>query len=208
MIPLDKIGEYTDACELFNICCSIRNKLEMLNAVATYLGGPIKLGKLAVSSEGYTEKELLAQKLPLAMALLRKVHDEWEYVLNHLHTPAKEALEALEQLGRRCESKLPENLDDLTLLDLVQNHYLRISWKKEVLRELNDIYAGDAFEAVRSEIVKIHDRVLRGRVFIALHMHAGDGNVHTNIPVNSDNVEMIKTANEGVAYVIDRKSVV
>ncbi len=105
VIPLDKIGEYTDACELFNICCSIRNKLEMLNAVATYLGGPIKLGKLAVSSEeGYTEKELLAQKLPLAMALLRKVHDEWEYVLNHLHTPAKEALEALEQLGRRCES--------------------------------------------------------------------------------------------------------
>ena len=137
------------------------------------------------------------------MALLRKVHDEWEYVLNHLHTPAKEALEALEQLGRRCESKLPENLDDLTLLDLVQNHYLRISWKKEVLRELNDIYAGDAFEAVRSEIVKIHDRVLRGRVFIALHMHAGDGNVHTNIPVNSDNVEMIKTANEGVAYVME-----
>lgn len=203
VIPLDKIGEYTDACELFNICCSIRNKIEMLNAVATYLGGPIKLGKLAVSSEGYTEKELLAQKLPLAMALLRKVHDEWEYVLNHLHTPAKEALEALEQLGRRCESELPENLDDLTLLDLVQNHYLRISWKKEVLRELNDIYAGDAFEAVRSEIVKIHDRVLRGRVFIALHMHAGDGNVHTNIPVNSDNVEMIKTANEGVAYVME-----
>ena len=86
---------------------------------------------------------------------------------------------------------------------MVQNHYLRISWKKEVLRELNDIYAGDAFEAVRSEIVKIHDRVLRGRVFIALHMHAGDGNVHTNIPVNSDNVEMIKTANEGVAYVME-----
>jgi FAD/FMN-containing dehydrogenase len=23
-------------------------------------------------------------------------------------------------------------------------------------------------------------------VFVALHMHAGDGNVHTNIPVNSD----------------------
>ena len=51
--------------------------------------------------------------------------------------------------------------------------------------------------------MKIHDRVLRGRVFIALHMHAGDGNVHTNIPVNSDNVEMIKTANEGVAYVME-----
>ena len=34
-------------------------------------------------------------------------------------------------------------------------------------------------------------------------MHAGDGNVHTNIPVNSDNVEMIKPANDGVAYVME-----
>ena len=33
--------------------------------------------------------------------------------------------------------------------------------------------------------------VLRGRVFVALHMHAGDGNVHTNIPVNSDNYAML-----------------
>ena len=36
--------------------------------------------------------------------------------------------------------------------------------------------------------------VLRGRVWVALHMHAGDGNVHTNIPVNSDNYEMLQTA--------------
>jgi FAD/FMN-containing dehydrogenase len=39
-----------------------------------------------------------------------------------------------------------------------------------------------------------HKDVLRGRVFIALHMHAGDGNVHTNIPVNSDHYEMLQEA--------------
>jgi Fe-S oxidoreductase len=32
-------------------------------------------------------------------------------------------------------------------------------------------------------------------VFIALHMHAGDGNVHTNIPVNSDDYGMLRAAN-------------
>jgi Fe-S oxidoreductase len=32
-------------------------------------------------------------------------------------------------------------------------------------------------------------------------MHAGDGNVHTNIPVNSDDYEMLRTANEAVARV-------
>ena len=28
----------------------------------------------------------------------------------------------------------------------------------------------------------IHKEVLKSRVWIALHMHAGDGNVHTNNP--------------------------
>jgi Fe-S oxidoreductase len=33
-------------------------------------------------------------------------------------------------------------------------------------------------------------------------MHAGDGNVHTNIPVNSDNYEMLHTANAAVARIM------
>jgi Fe-S oxidoreductase len=35
-------------------------------------------------------------------------------------------------------------------------------------------------------------------VFVALHMHAGDGNVHTNIPVNSDNYAMLQQAYDAV----------
>ena len=33
-------------------------------------------------------------------------------------------------------------------------------------------------------------------------MHAGDGNVHTNIPVNSDNYAMLQTANQAVARIM------
>lgn len=42
----------------------------------------------------------------------------------------------------------------------------------------------------------IHGRVLKSRVFVALHMHAGDGNVHTNIPVNSDDYGMLQEAHQ------------
>jgi len=35
-----------------------------------------------------------------------------------------------------------------------------------------------------------------------LHMHAGDGNVHTNIPVNSDDYGMLNEANETVARIM------
>jgi FAD/FMN-containing dehydrogenase len=51
-------------------------------------------------------------------------------------------------------------------------------------------------------VPRIHQEVLRGRVWVALHMHAGDGNVHTNIPVNSDNYEMLQTAHEAVARIM------
>jgi ferredoxin len=46
-------------------------------------------------------------------------------------------------------------------------------------------------------------RVLQGRVWVALHMHAGGGNVHTNIPVNSDNYAMLQTANRAVARIME-----
>ena len=48
----------------------------------------------------------------------------------------------------------------------------------------------------------IHREVLRSRVFIALHMHAGDGNVHTNMPVNSDDYAMLRDANAAVARIM------
>jgi len=47
---------------------------------------------------------------------------------------------------------------------------------------------------LREDIAKIHSKQRDSRLFIALHMHAGDGNVHTNIPVHSDNYEMLHQA--------------
>ena len=55
---------------------------------------------------------------------------------------------------------------------------------------------------ILDECRRIHQEVLRGRVWVALHMHAGDGNVHTNIPVNSDNYQMLQTAHEAVARIM------
>ncbi|MEQ1634805.1 MAG: FAD-binding and (Fe-S)-binding domain-containing protein, partial [Planctomycetota bacterium] len=59
-----------------------------------------------------------------------------------------------------------------------------------------------AFAPVLAECEAIQKRLLKGRVFVALHMHAGDGNVHTNIPVNSDNYQMLQTANAAVARIM------
>lgn len=73
----------------------------------------------------------------------------------------------------------------------------------ESIREnLEHIFPGADCAAVLTELQAIHDRVLKSRVFVALHMHAGDGNVHTNIPVNSDDYGMLQQANVTVARIM------
>ncbi|RQW77417.1 MAG: FAD-linked oxidase, partial [Methylococcus sp.] len=61
---------------------------------------------------------------------------------------------------------------------------------------------GDSFRPVLERLEALHREVLRGRVFVALHMHAGDGNVHTNLPVNSDDYGMLREANEAVERIM------
>ena len=88
------------------------------------------------------------------------------------------------------------------MFDLPQDRSIRVSWKHELRSRLTRIFAGGPFVPLLAELGEIHRRVLHGRVFVALHMHAGDGNVHTNIPVNSDDYEMLQAANRAVGRTI------
>src|SRR5690606_29129538 len=76
------------------------------------------------------------------------------------------------------------------------------SWKAEVRAPIERLFAGAAFAPVVAGLRQVHARVLKSRLFVAMHMHAGDGNVHTNIPVNSDDYEMLRAANQTVARIM------
>jgi len=85
-----------------------------------------------------------------------------------------------------------------TVFRALQDHSLRASWKRELRDELRRLFTGREYEPVLAQCEAVHAKVLKGRVFVALHMHAGDGNVHTNIPVNSDDYAMLQAANQAV----------
>ncbi len=204
VIPLDKIGEYTDACERFNIRCSIQNKTDMIDAVEAYLRGPISLGKLAgVSSQGLSKEELAERKNPCGnCSFWIKLNPSGSmFLIIWMKTQLKRSPH-LKVSAESSMNQLNLRISTLRFWVFVQNHLLRISWKKKLLRRCTTFCRRQLREAVREQIKKIHDKVLRGRVFIALHMHAGDGNVHTNIPVNSDDIDMLRIANEAVVYVM------
>jgi FAD/FMN-containing dehydrogenase/Fe-S oxidoreductase len=206
VIPLPRMGEYTDAIERINIELSIENKLELLAELDRHLASQFPLGKTEdVELDRLPRDEVVGDRTDQARELLAYTHARWSHLLSHLDTPLADALPELSRLGLThltSEFDRRGQASPLRVFDLLQDHTIRVSWKTEVRAPLERIFSGAAFAPALAECDAIHQRVLRGRVFVALHMHAGDGNVHTNIPVNSDNYAMLQRANAAVARIM------
>lgn len=59
------------------------------------------------------------------------------------------------------------------------------------------------YPELRETLEQILDELNRTRIIVANHMHAGDGNCHVNIPVNSNDPEMMHLAEEAAGKVFD-----
>lgn len=174
VIPLPRMAEYTDGIERINIELSLRNKLKLADELQAFFArGNLPLGRQDDAGE-IPSAELLEDRVAQAQQLLTEVRALWQGWLDNVET----------------------------LFPQLQDHGLRASWKKQIREPLSQIFAGNAFVPLLAEVNAIHKRVLKGRVWVALHMHAGDGNVHTNIPVNSDDYEMLQTAHEAVKRIM------
>ena len=206
VIPLPRMGEYTDAIERINIELSIENKLELLAELDSHLASPFPLGKTDdVELDRLPRDEVVGDRAGQARELIAYTRERWSYLLTHMDTPLADALPELSRLGLThltSEFDRRGQQSPTRVFDLLQDRTIRVSWKTEVRAPLERIFSGAAFAPVLAECEAIHQRVLRGRVFVALHMHAGDGNVHTNIPVNSDNYAMLQRANAAVARIM------
>ncbi len=204
VIPLERLGEYTDAIERINIELSIRNKLELTDALAWYFSAAAQAPGVATPGVATPGKPTSAtaedgdlDRRGAARELIERVRARWQYLLGSMDSPLNSVRTSLELLGIR-----PSENSSGTVFERLQDRTIRVSWKAELRAELARIFVGADFAPVLAECDTVHRRILQGRVFIALHMHAGDGNVHTNIPVNSDNYAMLKTANVAVARIM------
>jgi Fe-S oxidoreductase len=174
VIPLPRLAEYSDGIERINIELSLANKLKLCDELESFFAkGQLPLGK-SDDANDIPSAELLEDRVAQALALVREVRALWRGWLDQVEP----------------------------LFAQLQDHSLRASWKTQIRAPLQAIFNGAAFKPILNECTAIHGRVLKGRVWVALHMHAGDGNVHTNIPVNSDDYDMLQTAHRAVARIM------
>ena len=187
VIPLPRLGDYSDGIERINIELSINNKLKLVDSLESFLQGDLPLYE---DDDTQVDQELLVAKKAQSLKLIQDVKAHWLKVLNSLDLPTS-------SLGQDFANLAVENV-----FRAVQEHQVRISWKRELKKPLQLIFSGREYQNILARCDEIHQQVLKGRVFVALHMHAGDGNVHTNIPVNSDDYEMMHSAHVAVARIM------
>ncbi len=192
VIPLPRLNEYSQAIERINIEHAIANKLEIIEALLVYLNTDLTA---QCSGEEYLESEestaILLAKRDTVREHLTAVRQRWQTILEVIDEPVTDHLVLLDA-QTRAKTRPGDRLVDLLLRrDLV------ISYRREVAAKLNQVFDGNEFAPVREQLLRIHGDLQNTRLFVALHMHAGDGNIHTNIPVNSDNYRMLHEA-EGI----------
>lgn len=188
VIPLPRLADYSDGIERINIELSIQNKLKLADALHAFLQGDLPLHE---DDDTQADPERLTAKQQQSLQLLQKVRQHWQAVLEQLDAPVS-------VLGSDHADLAVENV-----FRAVQTHQIRISWKRDLKKPLHQIFTGREYQKILERCDEIHKTVLKSRVFVALHMHAGDGNVHTNIPVNSDDYGMMQDAHQAVARIMN-----
>lgn len=190
VIPLEQLGRYSDGIERINIELSIQNKLALCTAIIDYLQTKLPVDKLGTD---LSSDELLGSRKQHALDYVINIQTRWLWLLNHLDTPLEEYLQ---QFPQKLEDD--EAIDGQSCFIAMRDFYLRVSIKRDIMQPLAEIFSGKTDTLILEKLSEIHRHIIRGRVFVALHMHAGDGNVHTNIPVNSDDYDMLQTAHHAV----------
>jgi FAD/FMN-containing dehydrogenase/Fe-S oxidoreductase len=184
VIPLPRMGDYCDGIERINIELSLFNKIKLLDELDVFFAGELPLYYQDDKQLG--DAELLGNRATEARQLLTEVRSRWEWLQKNLDN--------VDWASAQHVGFKPDLPATGSVFEALQDHSIRASWKLELREKLRHIFSGSTYQPILDACTATHQRVLKSRVFVALHMHAGDGNVHTNIPVNSDNYEMLQQA--------------
>ncbi len=197
VIPLEKLNDYNRGIEKLNIEQSITNKLQIKQAVLRFLREDLHETCQCEDGDSEENQRILNDKQNAAIDLIEKSISKWQQIQQHIN----DRCDTVQQLLSESEQACIRNTD--VVLDLLLRRDLRHSYRREIAGPLNDIFSGQDMEKVRARLESLHAVRRASRLFIALHMHAGDGNVHTNIPVHSHDYLMLKEADRLVDRIME-----
>ncbi|MCW5622571.1 MAG: DUF3683 domain-containing protein, partial [Burkholderiales bacterium] len=122
VIPLERLGDYSDGIERMNIERSLANKIRLCDELEAFLAGDLPLVQ---EVEQVSPQEMISGRAETALALVRQTGARWQWLLEHLDHPIAGSPSPGDaaHAGKRT-------------FEALQDGSIRASWKSELRQPL------------------------------------------------------------------------
>jgi FAD/FMN-containing dehydrogenase len=179
VIPLEALPRFSDYIEMLNEKKELENRALIAREIIEHL-----------SSLSDDEDEFLASKISHLLEKMRSMAERFEYYSCNLGSVSLDLnlAPATETEGR-------------PLFALIRDGLITVDTVDEIVAGIGQTFHG------YSEIIEacgaIIEECKKKQIIIATHMHAGDGNIHVNIPVNSNDYPMLREADDTAGQIME-----
>lgn len=178
VIPIEALPEFADYIEKLNMRKELSNIADILNALIEHIG------KCRDETDIY-----LTEKINDSIERLTLFKAE---IIQYVHI--------LNRTGAMTPSEEDNDPEALALFNALKKGEISIDINERVLDSIERVLYG--YDDIRKTLSEIHEDISGKKLIVATHMHAGDGNIHVNIPVHSNDYPMMMEADETAGEVM------
>lgn len=179
VIPIESLPDFADFIEMLNIRKDLQNYIKLIAEVDTFFTGKYQ-----------AQDTFLPSKIESFLNQVYEIQKSFNQYIDHIENP-------ISSVNASCG-------DTRNVFEYIRDEELLVNHEKKIISSFQQLFHG--YDDLIDEVVQIFRHRRDRKIIIATHMHAGDGNIHVNIPVHSSDYEMMQEADE-TAGVIMRKTV-
>jgi FAD/FMN-containing dehydrogenase/Fe-S oxidoreductase len=180
VIPISRLPEFADFIEKLNVVKELGNYARILAQLEPFLE----------KTPSGTRDEFLEKKLMTFLHRAKGIRLDYTQYIENIDAPARELFKYQSEFANEKRS----------VFKLIQEDIIDISFNRDVIENFYQTFKG--YEDVITGFNLLVENESKRKIIVATHMHAGDGNVHVNIPVHSNDYLMMQEADETAGTVM------
>lgn len=181
VIPIEALPGFADFIDKLNLTRQLENNCDVVRAVREYLVGM-----------DISEDDFLHSKRDLLLEKLNELEETFSRYKTHIETPVKDVYP---------DSDIYQT-EKRTIFEMARDGEIDVSIDEQLVEIFRKTFHG--YDEIITSFDELVNDIVTKKIIIATHMHAGDGNIHVNIPVHSSDYQMMKHAEETAGIVMKK----
>jgi FAD/FMN-containing dehydrogenase/Fe-S oxidoreductase len=181
VIPIEKLPEFSNFQEMINTRKELENYVDLVAEVKDYF-----------DRKEVEDDTFLPTKISSFTRQLDEIREDFAKYIEYIEHPVREFYPADPEYSK----------DDRLVFMVIRDRQILKDLENRVKESFRQLFHG--YEEIIRDITEIFRNRRSRKIIVATHMHAGDGNIHVNLPVHSNDYAMMQEAEDTVALVMKK----